>query len=247
MSNTPVSEPEITTGQTSSLTSTTSTPSSNSAPQPTSDALQVAAQVYPWMYMTSTLDACFKSAETAAEKDLAARTKEISEEESDISDQRARMEAERNVEFYEELASDKFATTAPLVMQTFLSHGDACTLLESEALKLATGQHAPAEEVAYSPMRPYNAMLDRLENLQREKAQLHASIVALTQEEDGVDLQEEEPSARAQMMHVFSACLPVLQARAANLQMAHELLEGAKENLAMSLHLESLEFDSDSG
>lgn len=44
------------------------------------------------------------------------------------------------------------------------------------------------------------------------------------------------------MLHVFSACLPLLEARAANLEMAHELLEGAKENLAMSLHLESLEF-----
>jgi hypothetical protein len=49
------------------------------------------------------------------------------------------------------------------------------------------------------------------------------------------------------MINVFSACLPVLQARAANLQMAHELLEGAKENLAMSIHLESLEFSESEG
>ncbi|KAG5728629.1 hypothetical protein E4T56_gene442, partial [Termitomyces sp. T112] len=36
------------------------------APVPTSDPLQVAAQLYPWLYMTSTLDACFKSAEQTA-------------------------------------------------------------------------------------------------------------------------------------------------------------------------------------
>ncbi|KAJ7637208.1 hypothetical protein B0H17DRAFT_1107204 [Mycena rosella] len=221
----------------------------NPAPQPTSDPLQVAAQVYPWMYMTSTLDACFKSAETAAEKDLAARTAELALEAADLSEQRARLEAERRVEFYDELSSDKFATAAPSIMQAFLLHGDACTLVEAEALQLATST-APAEDDYYSPMRPYNALLDRLEELQRERAQLHASIVALTQEdasEEGMesDVEPDQPSARAQIIHVFGACLPVLQARAANLQMAHELLEGAKENLAMSLHLESLEFSGD--
>jgi len=51
--------------RTLSLTYFTQTPPP-SPPQDTShitDALQVAAQVYPWTYMTSTLDACFKSAE----------------------------------------------------------------------------------------------------------------------------------------------------------------------------------------
>ncbi|KAJ6486475.1 hypothetical protein C8R47DRAFT_524198 [Mycena vitilis] len=218
--------------------------SSESVPQPTTDSLQVAAQIYPWMYMTSTLEACFKSSEAAAEKDLAARSAELSEEESDISDQRARLEAERNVEFYEELSTDKFATAAPSIMQAFLSHGDACTLLEAEALQLATSQRTSGEDDHHSPMRPYNALLDQLEEKQREQRELHASIVALTQEDDGTNTSEEDTtqlSARAQMIGVFSACLPVLQARAANLQMAHELLEGAKENLAMSIHLESLE------
>lgn len=32
----------------------------------TSDPLQVAAQVYPWLYMTSTLEACFRTAEEKA-------------------------------------------------------------------------------------------------------------------------------------------------------------------------------------
>ncbi|KAJ7098676.1 hypothetical protein B0H15DRAFT_772095, partial [Mycena belliarum] len=223
-------------------------------PQPTSDPLQVAAQVYPWMYMSSTLDACFKSAEAAAEarpsfasppatylySDLAARETELAEEEADLSDQRVRLEAERRVEFYDELATDEFASAAPSIMQAFLAHGDTCTQVEADALKLAT-RSAPAEEDYYSPMRPYNALLDKLADLQRKEAQLHASIVALTQgdapEDDG-----DEPSARAQLMHMFAACLPLLEARGVNLQMAHELLEGAKENLAMSLHLESLEF-----
>ncbi|KAJ6515370.1 hypothetical protein C8R45DRAFT_207526 [Mycena sanguinolenta] len=193
--------------------------------------------------MTSTLDACFKSAETAAEKDLAAREAEVAEEESEVSDQRVRLEAERKIEFYQELSTDKFATAAPTIMQAFIAHGDACTALEAEALQLATGRDAPAEEDYYSPMRPYNTLLDKIEEKQREQRELHASIVALTQD-DGANILEEDTdqaSARTQLVHVFSACLPVLHARAANLQMAHELLEGAKENLAMSIHLESLE------
>ncbi|KAJ7044850.1 hypothetical protein C8F04DRAFT_1207036 [Mycena alexandri] len=196
--------------------------------------------------MTTTLEACFKTAESTAEKDLEEREKELSEEESGISEQRVRLEAERSIEFYEELASDKFATAAPSIMQGFLAHGDACTQLEAEALQLAMTQPTLAED-EYSPMRPYNAMLDRLDNLQREQRELHASIVSLTQRDDSIEAEEDvdQPSARSQLIHVFSACLPVLQARAANLHMAYELLEGAKENLAMSLHLESLEFEDD--
>ncbi|KAF7352341.1 hypothetical protein MVEN_01197800 [Mycena venus] len=245
-SNLPSSGAQRSAGQTNSSPSSTQPAQSGSAPQPTTDSLQVAAQVYPWLYMTSTLEACFKSAETAAEKDLTAREAELAEEESDLVDQRARLEAERKIEFYEELSTDKFATAAPSIMQAFLAHGDACTLLEAEALQLATSPNASSEDDYYSPMRPYNTLLERLEEKQREQRELHASIVALTQDgsDDGgaeEDADPEQPSARAQIMHVFSACLPVLQARAANLQMAHELLEGAKENLAMSIHLESLE------
>ncbi|KAJ7223994.1 hypothetical protein C8J57DRAFT_1535891 [Mycena rebaudengoi] len=198
------------------------TPTSTSTPTPTSDPLQVAAQAYPWLYMSSTLEACFQSAETAAEKDLTTRAKELAEEESDISDQRVRLEAERAVEFYDELSTDKFATEAPSIMQAFLLHGDASTTLEAEALQLAT------------------------KNLQREECELSAAIIQLTQADDGIpDESATESSARFQLNHVFAACLPVLRARAANLKMAHELLEGAKENLAMSLHLESLEFSDE--
>ncbi len=42
-------------------------------PERTSDPLQIAAQVYPWMYMTSTLDACFKDAETTAKVSICYR------------------------------------------------------------------------------------------------------------------------------------------------------------------------------
>jgi hypothetical protein len=45
-------------------------------------------------------------------------------------------------------------------MQTFLSHGDACTQLEAEALQLATQGAAVPDEDA--PLQVYNEMLDSL-------------------------------------------------------------------------------------
>jgi hypothetical protein len=56
----------------------------------------------------------------------------------------------------------QFATAAPSIMQAFIAHGDACTLLEAEALQLATTSNAPAEDDYYSPMRPYNTLLQKL-------------------------------------------------------------------------------------
>jgi hypothetical protein len=76
--------------------------------------------------MSSTLDACFKGAETAAtvcdypspivmhpltclffvKNELETRAKELTAEESEIADQRDRLEAERAIDFFDELGSD---------------------------------------------------------------------------------------------------------------------------------------------
>jgi hypothetical protein len=74
------------------------------------------------MYMNSSLDASFQSAESSArvrstlflvrykkitmpQTALETRRNKLSEEEAEIADQRVRFEAERVVAFYEELAS----------------------------------------------------------------------------------------------------------------------------------------------
>ncbi|KAF7332559.1 hypothetical protein MKEN_00138600 [Mycena kentingensis (nom. inval.)] len=194
-------------------------------PQPTRHKRTLtAAEAYPWLYMNSTLDACFN-------------------DEPEPAGGSSESEQLQRPDFKDASTSDQLADSAPFVMQSFLAHGDACAVIESDALSLATAAPSIAEEDEMSPMRPYNAMLDRIESLQRECTQLHASIVALTQA--GEDDAAEEPSARAQMVSLFSSCLPMLQARADNLHMAQELLEGAKESLAMSLHLETLEGDEE--
>ncbi|KAG5648719.1 hypothetical protein DXG03_000066 [Asterophora parasitica] len=148
------------------------------APAPTSDLLQVAAQLYPWLYMTSTLEACFQTAEAAAEKDLAARSQQLTEEESEMANQRTRFHAERTADFYDELSRDTLAKTAPQIMQTFLTHGDACTRVEAEALHLAT--HGASEPDEDAPLQVYGSMLDTLDELHDEAVELEVSILNLT-------------------------------------------------------------------
>ncbi|KAK0447791.1 hypothetical protein EV421DRAFT_161761 [Armillaria borealis] len=211
-------------------------------PERTSDPLQIAAQVYPWMYMTSTLDACFKDAEATAKRDLETKAKELEAEEANISDERIRFEAERLIEFYDELASDKFAKEAPTIMQLFLSHGDSCTECESEALKIASQDFDLDYASGPSPLTIFNSMMDKLDRLQDEAIELKTRISDL--DPPGNDEENKESTAaRTQIIPLFKACLPVLRARTANLAMAQQLIEGAKENYSMALHLKMLEMD----
>ncbi|KAF5392650.1 hypothetical protein D9757_001071 [Collybiopsis confluens] len=286
----------------------------------TSDPLQVAAQHYPWMYMTSTLDACFKDAEQTAENDLKTRSDALDKEEAEISEQRVRYDAEEAIEFYDELASDKFAKEAPRIMQTFLSHGEACSKLEGETLAIAS-RDLTAAGLDYDNMdvwlKEYNAVLDRLGILLMEAFDLESAILRLTVstssapptdesapvssssggdadrtvvlapstsavpgiaeqetrtglssairiqgkgeggggrrqgQEAGNEEQQQTPTAssqtqtqaRSQIAPVFSACLPIIRARMKNIGVAQELVEGAKQNLSVTVYLESLSLE----
>ncbi|KAJ4479048.1 hypothetical protein J3R30DRAFT_3473683 [Lentinula aciculospora] len=243
------------------------------------------------MYMASTLDACFKDAEPTVEKDIKARSEELDTQEASISDQQTRSEAERVIEFYGELSLDKFAKDAPKIMKTFLSHGDACTEIEAEALRIASQN---LDDIDFDivdimvPLREYNDVLDRLGTLQMEAFELESAILRLTvstatttesspesqatvsdpQTEESLHPQsgsfiDPEPSsednddtsnvltssqssaARSQIAPVFTACLPIIRARGRNLTMAQQLVEGAKQNLSMTVHLQSLSIRED--
>lgn len=200
--------------------------------------------------MSSTLDACFKGAEAAATNELDTRANELAAEESEIADQRDRLEAERAIDFFDELGSDIFAKDAPAIMQLFHSHGDSCTKIENEALELANHPD-PADE---NPLKAYNDMLHDLEKLQNEAAELQNAILKLSEGSSVVGVPEggtdgnsetvlnpdEESSARSQVSGIFAACLPVLRARIANLSMAQDLVDSALENVSLTLRMESM-------
>ncbi|KAJ3798968.1 hypothetical protein GGU11DRAFT_862319 [Lentinula aff. detonsa] len=248
---------------------------------PFANLIVVAAQHYPWMHMASTLDACFKDAEETAKKDIKARSDALDTLEANISDERTRSEAERLIEFYGELSSDRFVKDAPKIMQSFLSHGDACTEIEAEALRIASQDLSNIDFDTMDimvPLREYNDVLDRLGTLQMEVFALESAILRLTvsttessseksafmsDESDdppttpqsSAEINDNAPNipdstaqsaaARSQIAPVFKACLPIIRARGQNITMAQQLVEGAKQNLSMTVHLQSLGLGSD--
>lgn len=138
-------------------------------------------------------------------------------------------------------------------MQSFTTFGEICETIEAETLQLAMATpNLESEE----PLQVYNAMMDRLNDLQEQASELEYSILSLTESnitspvlvvspEVGVIKNEKEDtnSAREQIIGVFVACLPVLRARKANLTMAQELIDSAQENLSLALRMESMGID----
>lgn len=75
-----------------------------------SDTLHLAAQLQSWLFMSSTLETSFEASKQAANKELQARAVELSAEETNIADARIRFEAERLLDFYEELMDSSART-----------------------------------------------------------------------------------------------------------------------------------------
>lgn len=90
------------------------------------------------------------------------------------------------------------------------------------------------------------------EQLHDQATTLQDSIIKLTEnssasttenasaETEATTITPEVSSARSQVSGVFTACLPVLRARLANLSMAQELIDSALENASLSLRMESM-------
>jgi hypothetical protein len=182
--------------------------------------------------MTSTLDACFKNAEATTTGDLETRTKELDAEEAKIADQRERLEAERAIATLHELGSQAFTNEAPVVMQLFHSHGISCDRIETDALKLSS--HDPPNPSKDEPLQVYNDMLESLEALQKEARNLESLIIKLANTDETCSV------VHSQIAGVFTACLPILHARIANLSLAQELVDSVLENASLSLRMESM-------
>jgi hypothetical protein len=93
--------------------------------------------------------------------------------------------------------------------------------------------------------------LPSTEELHAEAVNLESSILRLTSSSspspEAADAESNPPvdspsenTPRSQILGVFSACLPVIRARISNLSMAQDLIDGAQENLSISLRMESL-------
>ncbi|KAF8635009.1 hypothetical protein AX15_000593 [Amanita polypyramis BW_CC] len=151
------------------------------------------------------------------------------------------------------MISDDMLAGAPRVMQTFLSHGDACTKIEAEALDLASNR--PVIHDDDDPLRVYREILDDLEQLQEKAGSLELTIsrlagettdqsqqkqCAVERDENGDEDVYSKLAAHSELRRVFAACLPVLRLRIANLTMAQDLIDSVQENLSITLRMEYL-------
>lgn len=63
-------------------------------------------------------------------------------------------------------------------MQSFMTFGEICERTEAETLQLAMAEpNLESEE----PLKMYNALMDRLDNLQEQASELESSILSLTE------------------------------------------------------------------
>ncbi|TFK55432.1 hypothetical protein OE88DRAFT_1804289 [Heliocybe sulcata] len=194
-----------------------------------SDTLQVAAQLYAWLYMNSSLKKAQKASEAAAKDAIDRFREQLQEQESGIADQRIRYEAERLISFLEELASDEIAEDVAWVLQTLVQNEESCSCALSEALRLSEQGRSDVDYV--SPMQRPNRLLDELGRLKYECVHLETTISLVLSK-----ICQEASYLRP----VLEAHLQVLRSRLTNLGTAVELVLNLKENIGMWLEKESL-------
>ncbi|KIK64778.1 hypothetical protein GYMLUDRAFT_240737 [Collybiopsis luxurians FD-317 M1] len=155
-------------------------------------------QQYSWVYMTSTLDACFKEAEHAAQNDLKTHSEELDEEQETISDQQVWYEAEREIQFYNELASDKVTNLVSFMLMMLTAQLISTYVLEAQALSISiASKDLSGSEIDYDSMdlmlREYDDVLDRLGSLLMETFELESAILRLMVSSSAPKLEDEYP------------------------------------------------------
>ncbi|KAF9498706.1 hypothetical protein BDN71DRAFT_1503771 [Pleurotus eryngii] len=212
-----------------------------------SDPLQIAAQLYPWMYMTSTLEANMKYAEASIQATFEAKERELAEQEAEISDQRIRFELERVLALYEELGKPEMLEVLPSILDSFATHGLKCEELAAKATQLATSASGTGiEHLDYlAPMAAYNDLLGELGAAYHQGTMLHSSLSKLTSQNhdrssssNAHDMYWDDP--RPRMTAAFSAILTVVQIRNANLATAKDLVNVLRQNVRAQVKLASL-------
>lgn len=190
-----------------------------------SESVDINSDTDFWNHMTATLEACFNTSKDFATNEL------------------------------HTVSGGDVLGDAPRIIQTFLSHGEACAKIEAEALGLVSNGATAGEED--ETLKACHEMHSDLERLQETATSLELTISRLagmntdanqSQEqpgavESGADSEEPAKSklkAHSELRRLFAACLPVLHLRIANLNMAQDLIDSAQENLSISLKMQYL-------
>ncbi|KZT05550.1 uncharacterized protein LAESUDRAFT_655664 [Laetiporus sulphureus 93-53] len=176
--------------------------------------------------MSSTLETSFEASKQAANKELQARAVELSAEETNIADARIRFEAERLLDFYEELTDSSTRSIVPVMVQNFLRHEDECSRTTSEALRLAC-LHANEN----ADITQCNALLGRIDALRQEADDLEVSILSIVDADTSEACAKENCSVSPSLRGLLS----VIHENGVNLIYARSLVQCSKDSLRIAL------------
>ncbi|TBU63229.1 hypothetical protein BD310DRAFT_917025, partial [Dichomitus squalens] len=122
-----------------------------------SEALQGAAQSCAWKYMASTLEVEFENAENIARATLNTRRDELAAEEADIAESRVRFEAERLIQFYDELGDREVADEIATIVLRYKRLEKTVSETTAAALQVSS---LPLDEITH--VSQYSNVLDQI-------------------------------------------------------------------------------------
>ncbi|THH18195.1 hypothetical protein EW146_g2730 [Bondarzewia mesenterica] len=197
----------------------------NGPKPPPLDSLQVAAQVCSWWYVNSSLTGVFNSAQASAHETMKTLSEKLIMEEAGLADHKTRSEAERLVAFFDELTPIDSESKLSDIVQKYLRHEKAWEDLEGAVMLLAS--KVSIKSPSLLTFEQSGAMLQRLAQEQSDVTELLNELRTIS-------------SHSSRVSSILAGLIPVLRSRLENIDLARTLTARVRDNLSMTLHIESL-------
>ncbi|KAI9064836.1 hypothetical protein FKP32DRAFT_1625011 [Trametes sanguinea] len=171
--------------------------------------------------MTCTLEEGLESSRAAAHAALRQRQKELDDEEADIAESRVRYEAERLLQFYDELSDMKIATDIAATIVRFQAAEQSIRKSTTQAVHLTS---IPLDDT--TDITQYTRLLDTLDALESECQKLSSQVQHLS---------STTTSADARLPVLFDHLDSILRGYAENVACAKSLAQCCRENYRMGI------------
>ncbi|EIW61587.1 uncharacterized protein TRAVEDRAFT_69909 [Trametes versicolor FP-101664 SS1] len=171
--------------------------------------------------MTSTVEEGLSSGRAAAQGALKKRREELDAEETDIAESRVRYEAERLLDFYDELNDTKVAEEVAAIIMRFKEAEHDLAEAIAQTLRLTS---APLDDTTH--VTQYTGLLDTLDALEAECQNVRAQVNSLTD--------AAQPSER-RLPQLLRNLSDILEGHEENVGSAKEVVQCCKENYRMGI------------
>ncbi|KAI1796094.1 hypothetical protein LXA43DRAFT_988311 [Ganoderma leucocontextum] len=170
--------------------------------------------------MTSTLDVEFMKSKNAAREALDTRRNELAAEEADIAESRIRFEAERLVDFYDELVDRQVAEEVATIILRFKDFERTVGETTAAALRLAS---FPLDET--TDVSQYNIMLNHVDSLEDVCQELETQVLRLS---------SDVPHS-SKLSTILRDLSNILSGHAENVACTIDVVQRCKENYRMGV------------